>query len=422
MAASGTVRARREAAAQRRGGFVFLGGLAALLLLAAAINVNFGLPFNLSLWPPGQDYTLQANFKDANGLIKGADVVIAGHPVGQVTDVTADGSQARVTMRLSQQYTPVHKGTIARIRYSTLLAQKYVELQPVSGAETIKSGTTIPSTDTITPVDFDQFLSALDPQTRARLQTVIQQGGGSVEGRQGDIADLLDNLNGLSRESRGGLSTIQAHDGSLDGIIVNLSITSDRLDQSRQNLGELIQNANDVNATIDSQQLALLGLIHHLADLMADFNATLDGNEQNLHQTVVMLDPLVGRLNVTFDTLHGYMAPNLALFQQGISVLGTEGESAIHQRDANGNYLRQFAVFDSACDSLNNPRNPDCGNGANPDRKSSASPQPSSGSPSSPGAASPDSPTPSPSSSPSSSPTPSPAPSCDPLLALVGKC
>ena len=119
-------RRSRGPAARRnpfRAGLLTLAGALIIVLLAMAINVSFGLPFNLSLIPPGQDYSVKAAFTDANGVSRGADVVIAGHSVGQVTGVEVSGTQALVSMRISSHYAPLHQFTTARIRYSTLLAR-----------------------------------------------------------------------------------------------------------------------------------------------------------------------------------------------------------------------------------------------------------------------------------------------------------
>ncbi|HEX6548157.1 MAG TPA: MlaD family protein, partial [Candidatus Dormibacteraeota bacterium] len=172
-----------------------LAGALVIVLTAISINLNFGLPASFNLgWPPGFDYTVSAVFTDANGLAKGADVVIAGAEVGQVTNVQAEGTRAVATMRIDRRYSPLHRGTIARIRYSTLLAQKYIELSPAAGSDPMPSGARIPSTSSFSPVDFDQFLSTLDPQTREQLQKIVQQAGGGVQGQQTAINALLDNL------------------------------------------------------------------------------------------------------------------------------------------------------------------------------------------------------------------------------------
>ena len=343
-----------------RAGLILVGGTALVLVFAILVNLSFGLPFNLSLWPLGQTYSLTAAFKDANGVQRGADVVVAGHPIGQVTGVKVAGQEADVMMRINPQYAPVHRGTIARIRYSTLLAQKYIELSPMSRHAEIPSGGRIPSDETVTPVDFDQFLSAFDEETRARIQIVVQQAGTGLEGRQEAINDLFDQLHGLSIESKPPLDAVRLHEDNLDRIIASLAVTSDRLARSHENLGQLVQNANDVNGRLADQDAALAQLIHHLADLMTDYNVTLDGNEGNLHQTVAQLDPLLGQLNVAFGTIDGDLGPNLPGILDGINRLGPEGESAIHQKDANGNYLRQYLVNDPACDKLNQAPDPKC--------------------------------------------------------------
>src|SRR5205807_9908290 len=212
-----------------RAGVITLVAVLIIALLAIAINISFGLPFNLSLAPPGQDYSVRAAFIDANGVSRGADVVIAGHSVGQVSGVEVFGTRALVTMRISSRYAPLHQSSTARIRYSTLLAQKYVEIAPRDGGGELQSGAMVQSDNTLSPVDFDQFLSALDPQTRARLQTLIQQAGGGVESQQQTINDLRAQLNGLSQESIAPLSTFHQHDPDLDRIVANLGLVSDRL-------------------------------------------------------------------------------------------------------------------------------------------------------------------------------------------------
>src|SRR5260370_42501180 len=103
----------------------------------------------------------------------------------------------------------MHGGPVAAIRYSPLLAQKYVELTPASGTPPLASGTVIPSEQTVTPVDFAQFLSSLDAKTRQQLQVLVQQLGGAVTGAQAAIAPLADPLAGLSELSPPTLDTLR---------------------------------------------------------------------------------------------------------------------------------------------------------------------------------------------------------------------
>jgi virulence factor Mce-like protein len=347
-----------------RTGYLTLAGVLIVLLLALAINLSFGLPFNLSIFPPGQDYAVSAAFSDANGVNRGADVVIAGHTVGQVTGVQVSGTRAVVGMRISPHYAPLHQFTTARVRYSTLLAQKYIEITPVDGGAELPSGGTIASNSTLSPVDFDQFLSALDPQTRARLQTLIQQAGGGLEGRQAAVNDLLSQLSGLSKESRAPLSTFHQHDPDLDRIVANLAIVSDRLGQSHQQLGDLVASMSDVTGTLARNDQALAALLAHLGNVMSDFDATLADNEQNFRTTVVTLDPLLTQLNGMLAIVYADTQSSIAAINTNNRMLQPELVSAVSQTDAAGNnLLRQYYVLNPACDQVNATPNPQCQSG-----------------------------------------------------------
>jgi len=347
-----------------RAGLVTLAGALIIVLLAMAINVSFGLPFNLSLIPPGQDYSVKAAFTDANGVSRGADVVIAGHSVGQVTGVEVSGTQAMVSMRISSHYAPLHQFTTARIRYSTLLAQKYIEITPVNGGAELASGGTLRSDNTLSPVDFDQFLSALDPETRSRLQTLIQQTGGGLAGQQETINDLLAQLKGLSQESVAPLSTFHQHDPDIDRIVANLAIVSDRLSQSHQQLGDLVGSMSDVTGTLARNDRALASLLTHLGNVMGDFDATLNGNEQNFHTTIVTLDPLLTQLNGTLAIVYSDTQYSIAAINTNNRLLQPELVSAVSQTDAAGDHLlRQYLVVNPACDQVSAQRNPQCQTG-----------------------------------------------------------
>lgn len=331
-----------------------------VIIGAVGINLSSGLPFNLNLgWPPSSDYTLSATFSDANGVTKGANVLIAGAQVGQVTGVTIDHDKALVTMRIGRKYGPLHRGTIAAIRYSTLLAQKYVELTPSSGTPALASGSTIPSDDTVTPVDFDQFLSGLDTRTRQQLQVLVQQVGGGVAGREAAINSLVDHLAGLSVQSPPALDTLRQRDPQLASIITNLNSVATTLAASRDQLGGLVRNTSMVTQTLASNDRNLDSLLTHLATVSQDTAQTLQGNAGNLRKTITTLNPVLVRLNPQLTTTAGYLDQATPTLTAEARYLLPEVVSAIAQQDASGNYLREFVVVNTCYDTLSNkPVNP----------------------------------------------------------------
>lgn len=319
--------------------------------VAIGIDLSSGLPFKVSLgWPPGRDYSLSAAFQDANGVYRGANVVIAGADVGQVAGVSIQHDQAIVSMRISRRYAPMHRGTVAAIRFSTLLAEKYVELTPAAGTPPLPDGAVIPSDQTVTPVDFDQFLSSLDAPTRAQLQVLVQQLGGGVAAEAASINALVDNLAGLSELSPPTLDTLRVRDPQLASIVDNLVTVAGQLAQSHQQLGQLVQNLAAVSRTLARNDAALDDLLLRLAAVSEDTTATLSGNEGNLRQTIGYLDRFLVQLNPQLTTSAGYVGQGNSAFQAEATYLIPEVVSAIAQQDAGGHYLRQFVVINTCYD------------------------------------------------------------------------
>lgn len=332
---------------------VLLTVILVVIAVAVGINMSAGLPFNLSLgWPPRQDYTLSAAFNDANGVYPGADVVIAGAQVGQVTGISVKHDQAVVTMRISRQYEPLHRGTVASIRYTTLLANKYIELTPAAGTAPLASGATIPSNQTVTPVDFDQFLSSLDAKTRQQVQVLVQQLGGGVTGEQAAINGLLSNTATLSEQSPPVLNVLRLRDPQLSSILSNLDTVAGTLARSHTQLGQLVQNTALVNETLARNDASLDDLLLHLASVSQDTSRTLQGNQPSLQTTIERLNPFLRELNPQLTTAAGYLNQASPTLQSEIKYLIPEVVSAISQQDANGHYLRQFVVVNTCYDTL----------------------------------------------------------------------
>src|SRR3954451_1250932 len=128
------------------------------------------------LFGGGKSYEAKAIFQNAGQLVKGNQVEVSGQPVGKISDIRlTDDGQAEVVMSLDK-FTPLHAGTTATIRATSLsgIANRYValDLGANSGPE-LPSGATIRADRTTAPVDLDQVFNTLDPKTRKSLQRLI---------------------------------------------------------------------------------------------------------------------------------------------------------------------------------------------------------------------------------------------------------
>lgn len=105
-------------------------------------------------------FDLSARFDSASGLRAGADVELAGVPVGRVVSIRLDPdplrSQAIVDIKLDRNL-HLSDDTIASIKTSGLIGDKYVSLSRGGSDQEIRPGGVI--TDTESPIDLESLIS-----------------------------------------------------------------------------------------------------------------------------------------------------------------------------------------------------------------------------------------------------------------------
>lgn len=103
-------------------------------------------------------YSVHARFTSITGLRVGADVEIAGVPVGKVASIILDteDSRAKVTFAIRKDV-PLTDDVIASVKTSGLIGDKYIKLTPGGSAESLTDGGEI--TDTESAVDLEELIS-----------------------------------------------------------------------------------------------------------------------------------------------------------------------------------------------------------------------------------------------------------------------
>ena len=146
----------------------------AVVLVVMCIGVFFGFAKHV---PFTHGFRVKAVFESSNSIRKNSPVRIAGVNVGKVVKVEGKpGSDAAVvTMDVTKKGLPIHKDATFKIRPRIFLEGNFfVDVTPgTPSAPTIDDGDTIPITQTATPVQLDQVLSALQSDTRTSLQKTL---------------------------------------------------------------------------------------------------------------------------------------------------------------------------------------------------------------------------------------------------------
>jgi phospholipid/cholesterol/gamma-HCH transport system substrate-binding protein len=296
---------------QKQGMSPFRAGLIAILVVLVASWFAFEkhVPFFT------HHYQLKAVFQNATNLRTNSPVRIAGVNVGTVTSVktykdqngTATGA-ALVTMSLSNNALPIHSDATLKIRPKLFLEGNFfVQLQPGSpSGSNLKSGSTIPVTQTSAPVQIDQVLSSLQSNTRANLQALLVGYGSALNGKPtaAQDADQVPSVRGLTAAQALNRSLNYSPQALRGTALVNQAF----MGEDPHDLSKLIAGTQKVAAALNSNETVL-------QDFITNFNRTVGAfaaQQSNLQQTVHLLGPVLTKANTTLFHLNQSFPPTRA--------------------------------------------------------------------------------------------------------------
>jgi phospholipid/cholesterol/gamma-HCH transport system substrate-binding protein len=279
----------------------FVIGLIALIAIVILVLLVFtkDIPFT-------RPYEVKAVFRSSNGLRPDSPVRIAGVEVGKVQRIEAqEGSDSTVVvMAIDDNGLPLHTDATAKIRPRIFLEGNFfVDLEPGSpGTPELGNGDTIKVTQTATPVQLDQVLTALQSDTRQDLRDVLE-GLGTALRSQPSAADDRD----ADRSARGETAAESFNDAYVD-------IGPAERAQAQVNAALLgLEPDRDLARLIEGTALTAAGLVRNetqLKELISNFNATmaaLASEDTNLSRSIRELAP-------TLETANGALAELNAAF------------------------------------------------------------------------------------------------------------
>jgi phospholipid/cholesterol/gamma-HCH transport system substrate-binding protein len=238
-------------------------------------------------------YRVEAVFDDAGQLVTGNHVEVGGRPIGSIKSIELDDqSQAVVEMEIDDEIAPLHEGTTATIRASSLsgIANRYVALDPgPNDAGEIDDGGRIGADETTAPVDLDQLFNTLDAPTRKGLQQLVQGSASWYAGRSEEASRSLQYLSpALSATSRL-TREIVVDQGVFERFITDTSRLVGAVAERRTDLAALVGNANATARAIGNENVALARTLDLLPGTLRKANTTF----VNLRSALDDLDVLV---------------------------------------------------------------------------------------------------------------------------------
>jgi phospholipid/cholesterol/gamma-HCH transport system substrate-binding protein len=268
-----------------------VGRLAAVGAVIAAIVIVAVLLFGSS-----NSYSLKIHFINAAQLVKGNQVEIGGTPVGSVDDINlTDDGQAVVTVSIDESNAPLREGTRATIRQASLsgIANRYIDLEMPPGdssnSENIPDGGDINVDRTTTAVDLDQLFAVFDPPTRKAVQDFFKGSSAEFKGKEQQQRIAYHYLNPALSTSSHLFNELNRDNPLLARFLVDSSKLVTNLAEKRDDLTNLISNANTTFRALGDEKLALAESIARLPDFMRQANTTF----VDLRSALDDVDPLV---------------------------------------------------------------------------------------------------------------------------------
>jgi phospholipid/cholesterol/gamma-HCH transport system substrate-binding protein len=246
--------------------------------------------------PWSHPYKLTATFRDAAGVIANNEVLMNGTKVGRIEQVSADGGHAKIEMIIENPSgLPVYKDAAAQVRIKNLLGETYVEInRGTANSGPMPDGGSITVARTITPVQIDEVLAVLDPQSRDRLKLLINGAGDALNNQGGNLNDQAHIVNDLFTSLNGPAGVLKVRQGQLENIVLELQRFYDMLAQQRETVRQGFATWADVMAQEAAQEQAIKGTIVQADTLLQHLDTLVRGEVPNIR---ALFDNLPGTLD-----------------------------------------------------------------------------------------------------------------------------
>jgi phospholipid/cholesterol/gamma-HCH transport system substrate-binding protein len=257
----------------------------------------------------GKTYHVTAIFADVTDLVPQSAVRVNDVAVGTVEKIRLVGYRAKVTMRLERKVV-LPANTVADIRQTSLLGEKFVSLGPPDGVAAkgrLQDGAVIPETRTSRNAEVEEVFSALAALLNgggvAQLQTINVELSSALSGREDKVRDVLNQLNDL-------LGTLDGRKDEVVRAINSLDQLAGHLSAQRETIGKAIDDITPGIRTLADQRPQLTTLLASLSRLGTVGTRVISASKDNTVADLQLLQPILAQLN----TAQKSIVPALELF------------------------------------------------------------------------------------------------------------
>jgi phospholipid/cholesterol/gamma-HCH transport system substrate-binding protein len=240
---------------------------------------------------------------------QGQTVRVSGVQVGEIQSVTLKNGVAVVTMNIDEKYKRmIHTDAYGLLRPRTGLKDMFIELAPGSRhAPLAKPNYTIPVSNTLPDVNFDEVLSSLDADTRAYLDLLVNGAGQGLKGKGGtQLAQVFERFEPTHRDLARVNKAVAARGRDLQQLVNSLRRLNQALAAKQHDLVRLVDSSNKVFTAFAAEDT-------HISRAVADLPGTLTTATSTLHKVTTLAQVLRPAAINLQPAAHALPAANEAL-------------------------------------------------------------------------------------------------------------
>jgi phospholipid/cholesterol/gamma-HCH transport system substrate-binding protein len=256
---------------------------------------------SLPAWVPvlGKDFfEMEAAFSTSQAITpgQGQAAVIAGIRVGQVAEVHLEEGQAIVGLDIENEYRDlIHSDASLLLRPKTNLNDMVIEIDPGVAEGSIEEGHRIPESQTEPNINPDQFIAALDTDTRQYLQALLQAGGEGLGGVQKgkQLSSVFRRFEPFVRDIAKINGAVAQRREQLKRVIHNFGVLTEELSRTDTQVERWISSSNGALGHFANESDAISAAIRRLPGALEATRAATASSSRLSNEFAPALEELV---------------------------------------------------------------------------------------------------------------------------------
>lgn len=245
------------------------------------------------------NFVLKAEFQAGDAITpgQGQAVTIAGAKVGEIGAVDTSNGVAVVTMDITPKYARyIYRDSTLIMRPRTQLKDETIQITPgLAKTGRVRSGYTFSLAQTTPDGDFDQFLAALDAETRTYLQELLNNAGVALNENGRALSADFRRFDPITRDLQKINSELHLRHVNIERAIHNFQLLLNAIGGKDKQLTEVIEASNHVFTVFSRQQAAVEETLR-----------TLPGTLQKTNRGLGALARAANVVAPTLTKLHGF--------------------------------------------------------------------------------------------------------------------